>query len=54
LEPEQRDWFWWDGERLSDDTTKVTVEVIDSNATLGSFKWLLRAAGAIEAQDSRR
>jgi hypothetical protein len=53
LEPDQRDWYWWDGSQLSDDTAKVTVEVVDFNAPLGSFRWLLTAVGAIEVRDSR-
>lgn len=53
LEPEKRDWYWWDGRQLSNDTAKISVEVIDSNAPLGSFRWLLRAAGAVQAEDSR-
>lgn len=52
LEPEQRDWFWWQGRAVSDGTAMIEVEVTDFNAPLGSLKWLLRAAGAQQVQES--
>ena len=53
LEPEQRDWFWWEGRAVSNDRAIIAVEVMDFNAPLGSLKWLLRTAGAREVRDSR-
>jgi hypothetical protein len=46
--PEERQWFWWDAAAESPDVAVVEVEIAGWPVPLGSLKWLLRAAGAVE------
>jgi hypothetical protein len=48
LEPEERQWFWWDAVTENPDTLRVIVEVPGWPAPFGALAWLLRAAGAVE------
>lgn len=45
LEPEQREWYWWDGRVVDHDTARIVVDAQDVPATLGALEWLLKAAG---------
>jgi hypothetical protein len=46
LEPDNRQWYWWDGIVLDHDTLMVAVEVDSWPFGWGDLSWLLRAAGA--------
>jgi hypothetical protein len=48
LEPDERQWFWWDAQPEGGDSLRVTVEIPGWPAPLGALGWLLRAAGATE------
>lgn len=48
LEPDERQWFWWDTQVESPDRLRVTIEVAGWPAPFGALDWLLRAAGATE------
>lgn len=47
LQPEERQWYWWDALVKEEGSASVWVEVLGWPAPLGAFEWLLRAAGAI-------
>ncbi len=46
LEPDERQWFWWNAAVEGGGTLRVAVEVPGWPAPLGALEWLLRAAGA--------
>ncbi|WP_322780119.1 hypothetical protein [Frankia sp. Cas4] len=46
LEPDRRQWFWWDAQFDEADTLDVYVEVMDMPVPLGALDWLLRASGS--------
>jgi hypothetical protein len=47
MQPENREWFWWDA-RVSDrGGLRVYVEVAAWPAPVGSLQWLFRAVGAL-------
>ena len=46
LEPEQRQWYWWDGRVVDQDTVRIVIDALDSPTALGALEWLLKAAGA--------
>jgi hypothetical protein len=50
LEPDERQWFWWDARVESAERARVTVEVAGWPAPLGAIQWLLRAAGATQVE----
>lgn len=47
LEPDERQWFWWDARIEMPDRLRVTVEIPGWPAPLGALEWLLQAAGAV-------
>lgn len=47
LEPQRRDWFWWDATERDRNTVILAVEVIDWPFPWGALSWLLRASGAM-------
>lgn len=49
LEPEDRDWFWWDA-TADGSTGRVLIEVPGWPAPVGALMWLLRAAGAVSVE----
>jgi len=47
LEPERREWLWWDAKALIDvDHVVVAVEVDSWPFAWGALRWLFRVAGA--------
>ncbi len=46
LQPEERQWYWWDAVTHGEHSATVSVEVLGWPAPLGALGWLLRAAGA--------
>jgi hypothetical protein len=49
LEPDRREWFWWDAKALDDvDHIMVAVEVDGCPFPWDALRWLFRAAGASE------
>lgn len=46
LQPEERQWYWWDGVRQGPHKVLVLVEVPGWPVPLGALEWLLRVAGA--------
>jgi hypothetical protein len=50
LQPGKRQWYWWDGVALDDNTAVIAVEVQDWPFPWGALGWLLRAAGADEVE----
>lgn len=46
LQPDERQWFWWDASVDDEDTLTVELEVVGLPGPLGAFTWLARAAGA--------
>jgi hypothetical protein len=46
LQPDERQWYWWNGVAEGAHEARVFVEVSGWPAALGSLEWLLRAAGA--------
>lgn len=46
LEPEQRQWYWWDSRVVDQDTARIIIDAPDSPTALGALEWLLNAAGA--------
>jgi hypothetical protein len=46
LEPDERQWYWWDAAALSSSEGTVELEVPGWPTPLGALKWLLHAAGA--------
>jgi hypothetical protein len=53
LEPENRRWYWWDGQVIDPEILIVAIEVYDWPFPWGSLDWLLRASGAnkVETED---
>jgi hypothetical protein len=53
LQPENRNWYWWDAKILTSDCVAVAVEVDHWPFPWGSLRWLFRAAGAekLEAEE---
>lgn len=51
LQPEERQWFWWDAAVSGRDMLRVQVEVSSWPAPLGALEWLLRAAGGKRVSD---
>lgn len=51
LEPEERQWFWWDALVENPQTLRVTVEIRGWPVPLGTLNWLLRAAGAVQVDE---
>jgi len=47
LQPENRQWFWWDAIPENPNILRISVEVIGWPFPWGSLDWLLRASGAI-------
>lgn len=50
LQPEERQWFWWDGVALSQHEARILVEVPGWPIALGALEWLVRVAGAESAK----
>ena len=50
LLPEERTWYWWDGEVSGPHEVRLWVEVAGGPAPLGALEWLVRAAGADAAE----
>lgn len=48
LEPENRQWFWWDAAILAPNHFAVAVEVVEWPFPSGALIWLFRVAGARE------
>lgn len=48
LDPENRQWYWWDGLALDENNLVVAVEVDGWPFGWGDLSWLLRAAGATQ------
>lgn len=46
LDPDERQWHWWDAVVDDESSAKVFVEVAGWPAALGALEWLLRVAGA--------
>ncbi|MEP7764388.1 hypothetical protein [Sanguibacter sp. 25GB23B1] len=46
MEPDERQWFWWDARIDEDGGGTVLVEVLGWPSPTGALQWLLRAAGA--------
>ncbi len=46
MEPDQRQWFWWDARTHGSSSASVFVEVPGWPSAMGALEWLLRAAGA--------
>lgn len=46
MEPDERQWFWWDARIDGEGATTVLVEVPRWPSATGALEWLLRAAGA--------
>jgi hypothetical protein len=47
LEPDEREWFWWDARVDDENCVRVEVEVAGWPTPLGALAWLLRTAGAV-------
>jgi hypothetical protein len=47
LQPENRQWFWWDAIPENPNIMRIAVEVTEWPFPWGSLDWLLRASGAI-------
>lgn len=47
MEPDNREWTWWDGCAVNPDTILIAVEARDWPFAWGALRWLFRAAGAI-------
>ena len=50
FEPDNRNWYWWDGIILDQDIVVIAVEVDHWPFPAGSLKWLLRASGATKVE----
>ena len=46
FEPENRSWWWWDGQIEGDDRLGITIVVEGHPFADGALRWLLLAAGA--------
>jgi hypothetical protein len=46
LQPDERQWFWWDAVVRGKHEARIFVEVPGWPVALGALEWLLRAAGA--------
>jgi hypothetical protein len=46
FQPDERQWYWFDGRVIDESRAAVQVELDGWPAPLGSLKWLLRVAGA--------
>lgn len=53
FKPSERSWYWWDARVVDKDRLKIEVVVENVPFAMGSLKWLLRAAGAIEVSEPR-
>lgn len=51
LEPDERQWYWWDAVVDDDHSARVFVEIAGWPAALGALEWLLRAAGATTVEE---
>ncbi len=45
LQPDERQWFWWDAAIEGKNRLRLDVEVSGWPAALGALEWLLRVAG---------
>lgn len=54
LEPEQRQWYWWDARVVDQDTARIVIDVPDIPTALGALEWLLKAAGAERVAEANR
>lgn len=54
LEPEQRQWYWWDGRVIDQDTVRIVIDARDIPTALGALVWLLKAAGAERVAEANR
>jgi len=52
LEPNERQWFWWDAVADNPDRLRVLAEISGWPAPLGALEWLLRASGAVAVTTS--
>ncbi len=50
MQPDERQWFWWDAHIDGDGVATVLVEVLGWPSATGALEWLLRAAGASSAR----
>jgi hypothetical protein len=46
LQPDERQWYWWDGVAHGQHEARILVEVPGWPVALGALEWLLRVAGA--------
>lgn len=53
LQPENRDWFWWDATVLDDRTLQVQIELVGLPTPTGALKWLMKSAGVTEFKVSQ-
>lgn len=51
LQPENRQWYWWDAVIENDRLIKVGVDALDWPLLSGSLKWLLKTAGAVGVKE---
>ena len=50
FQPDNRQWYWWDGVPLDRNYVVIAVEVDAWPFAWGALRWLLRAAGADDVQ----
>jgi hypothetical protein len=53
LEPDNRQWFWWDSLAEGRDRLRIIVEIADWPTPLGSLRWLVKASGALGFAEER-
>lgn len=51
MEPERREWYWWDAGTDGRAQLWVDVQVDGWPTAVGALRWLLRAAGALDVSD---
>ncbi len=50
MQPENRQWYWWDAEAVEEVAALVAIEVEAWPFPWGSLKWLLKVAGATSVE----
>lgn len=51
FEPDVRYCFWWDARVIDADTVEVSIDVTEHPFQVDTFRWLLRASGALQVEE---
>lgn len=50
MDPEEREWFWWDGTTTGPAQIRITVQVEGRPFPTGALRWLLTSASGTSVE----